>query len=1189
MSDNPCGSDVHEEYELSCDQGIRDSGLEHPSHTLCWCRVEEDTQDEDGDEDDDDDDDDDDWTDGPAGWCSGGCDDKWNGEMASREECIGACDEAGYEAMSWMPSETECFCFDCCDCISEFDAEDDCWCGETDGFDPGAMSESECAAAGCHYYGSPHHWCECDQKENCASVGGEWECDVFGPVAVKGFPPPEVCDHDEDEDCGSDATSGSDADVTCSLVINDEITAVYVDGQDVTGSLCGGWPATLRFSSAASLFAISGYDNEGGCQYGGFAMRCTTADGTGPWHGLTADTQNWRASNWVSGSSWTQLGFDDSAWQTPSVGGEPEYGTDLVGGGDTICVEGDFYFRREVDHPTPLESPFLVTGDLTFEGMTYEAARDNTDVFVAAVADLCGVAASAVTVEISEARRRRLAEGIVVTYTVGVATANEAQAVTSAISSSSTADVDAAISKAATDAGVDEDFDGVTTTNVGTPTTTASGDDGSGGNGGNGGADAASAGLIAGVVVGVAALAAIGVGAYVYMRSKASGADSPPLAEVQLVGSADEAALPNTSDSSGSPSTMGGKEVEMSDADFGNIERKVLLEDRPWTDRRCGYFSVLCVLFFICSAIGLGATGAPRYDTNSDNEIEGVNDKYLADAKKCCDKAAVPPPGAESLYPTGFWEMSEMCREMEDNNQWDAPSARRRRLASKKNTPVPQNVWEGFSMHPGIPIGVVAIIIFLCGGFLKLMEKVATHVLFGTFFAEAVFCIYLGVGGEQVEPIMFVIAALIGVYVFCVRAQIRKAGNIISVACNALLSMPSLMCLVYTWMLASASLVIVLILVASAAGRHAAVKENTEKAAGVQAGVQIEYTSCDWKDDSTAGGLFFVMYIIWVWMGNYVTMTQVYYVAGCTAQYVWDPSLVKASMPLTLLKLAFTRSGGTVSKTAWVLQVINYIKKNSKCSCRNCLTLIVRWPIVLLACIVRCCCFTWLEMLNKYVLVFHVITADEFWLSAKRCYKLMKKRGLGALVMETSAQNSFVIIGYGLSLCVGIFTWWWMGVEYGKDVLGNNDMWGDTDTYGPGWPKFMIFVMALMLIAPAAAMAIIIIVAMAVGDSITRCWIPWCCGVFCGAVTAFFFWQTVNALLVASNAAFVCIAIDKENGVGEVSTSAEGGALYALVQGEIAEEVKALKEGGEEVPERGTAVTPKAAAGGAAEMTAVPP
>ena len=171
----------------------------------------------------------------------------------------------------------------------------------------------------------------------------------------------------------------------------------------------------------------------------------------------------------------------------------------------------------EGSDPTSVESPFLVTGDLTFEGMTYEAARDNTDVFVAAVADLCGVAASAVTVEISEARRRRrLAEGIVVTYTVGVATANEAQTVTSAISSSSTADVDAAISKAATDAGVDDDFDGVTTTNVGTPTTTASDDGGSSG-GKDDGPGAASAATIIAVAAAMCAVL-IGVVGFLYWK-----------------------------------------------------------------------------------------------------------------------------------------------------------------------------------------------------------------------------------------------------------------------------------------------------------------------------------------------------------------------------------------------------------------------------------------------------------------------------------------------------------------------------------------------------------------------------------------------------------------------------------------------------------------------------------------------
>ena len=60
------------------------------------------------------------------------------------------------------------------------------------------------------------------------------------------------------------------------------------------------------------------------------------------------------------------------------------------------------------------------------------------------------------------------------------------------------------------------------------------------------GADAASAGLIAGVVVGVAALAAIAFGAYWYMRSKggaeppmrSKGGAEPPMVEVQEMASA---------------------------------------------------------------------------------------------------------------------------------------------------------------------------------------------------------------------------------------------------------------------------------------------------------------------------------------------------------------------------------------------------------------------------------------------------------------------------------------------------------------------------------------------------------------------------------------------------------------------------------------------------------------------------
>ena len=75
---------------------------------------------------------------------------------------------------------------------------------------------------------------------------------------------------------------------------------------------------------------------------------------------------------------------------------------------------------------------------------------------------------------------------------------------------------------------------------------------GAGSSDGNGGAAAASAGIIGGAVAGVAVLAAIGVGAFLYMRSKA-GADPAQLAEVQMVASADEAALPKAVASAAPP------------------------------------------------------------------------------------------------------------------------------------------------------------------------------------------------------------------------------------------------------------------------------------------------------------------------------------------------------------------------------------------------------------------------------------------------------------------------------------------------------------------------------------------------------------------------------------------------------------------------------------------------------------
>ena len=118
-----------------------------------------------------------------------------------------------------------------------------------------------------------------------------------------------------------------------------------------------------------------------------------------------------------------------------------------------------------------------MSGDLAFDGITYETALASVDVFVAAVALLCEVDESAVSVVISQARRRHLrrrlddAGSVVVTYTVAVETEAAAASVNTLIEDSSTEDVSTAVKTAATEAGVDEEFADVETTAVGTPTT----------------------------------------------------------------------------------------------------------------------------------------------------------------------------------------------------------------------------------------------------------------------------------------------------------------------------------------------------------------------------------------------------------------------------------------------------------------------------------------------------------------------------------------------------------------------------------------------------------------------------------------------------------------------------------------------------------------------------------------------
>ena len=218
--------------------------------------------------------------------------------------------------------------------------------------------------------------------------------------------------------------------------------------------------------------------------------------------------------------------------------------------------------------PSPI--PYVVTGGLSFSGVSLAEALEAEAVFVAAVAILCGVDEEAVTVTISAAARRLLDEarlpgrpgapmrpksdyvptvkpttspptprphyeptaaptavppegGVVVAYEVAVPSLSEAEAVSSTISSTTVADVDAAVATAVT---ANNETLAVTATAVGAvdfaatrtraPTAVPLPDSGASASGSSGDVDAATLG---GAAAGGAVLL-LAVVAYVVYRSR---------------------------------------------------------------------------------------------------------------------------------------------------------------------------------------------------------------------------------------------------------------------------------------------------------------------------------------------------------------------------------------------------------------------------------------------------------------------------------------------------------------------------------------------------------------------------------------------------------------------------------------------------------------------------------------------
>ena len=108
-----------------------------------------------------------------------------------------------------------------------------------------------------------------------------------------------------------------------------------------------------------------------------------------------------------------------------------------------------------------------MTGDITFSGLSLADAQANEAVLIDAIADSAAVEdKSRVSISIATAARRRLADGVIVTYSIATDTTADADALVTTLSALTTEDANAALTTAAAEHGVAATFETVTVTEV---------------------------------------------------------------------------------------------------------------------------------------------------------------------------------------------------------------------------------------------------------------------------------------------------------------------------------------------------------------------------------------------------------------------------------------------------------------------------------------------------------------------------------------------------------------------------------------------------------------------------------------------------------------------------------------------------------------------------------------------------
>jgi len=305
---------------------------------------------------------------------------------------------------------------------------------------------------------------------------------------------------------------------------------------------------------------------------------------------------------------------------------------------------------------------------------------------------------------------------------------------------------------------------------------------------------------------------------------------------------------------------------------------------------------------------------------------------------------------------------------------------------------------------------------------------------------------------------------------------------------------------------------------------------------------EVNSDTCNLVRPSNVQKMLQYQFFVLFWVTAYFNSTKLVITAMSIAQWYFDQSDKVERAPFVALKIAFTKSSGTIAAGSLVTGLVDYLVRKANAQF---------WWLDPLGCVLKCL-FLCLESIvmayTRYLLVVHSLTGRNFFNSGMAVTSIIARNFDGAYIVDRVAVSVIEVGTNALAIVIGVIAWAW--IDRANDWSTLSDLTGPDSVFG-GLVGFLVFIFLFLYLTRRPLLSIMIIAL--INDTVfkqlnvsAQIFAPMA-GIFVACIAAIILSFQGDIVLNTIDTIFITYAVGNDNNLAKPVGDEDRALVYALV------------------------------------------